>query len=130
MTLVMTYVGLTKFMTNIGIITMSSLVGDWMAAMVGLYYGLHKYKVPLGGDKSVEGTVGCIVGTMGGLWFYSYMCGIDIVEGESGMSWRILLTYGCISAIVEATSLRNWDNLFLAVAMELSAKHLPNYIVR
>jgi len=67
MTLIMCYVGSTKYMTNTGIIVMASLVGDWLAAIVGLEYGKHKYKVPLGGDKSIEGTVGCIIGTMLGI---------------------------------------------------------------
>lgn len=123
MTLVMTYVGLTKYMTSTGIIIMASLVGDWMAAMVGIAYGRHKYRVPFGGDKSIEGTVGCVVGTMGGVWFYSYMCGIECVGG-----WKMLLAYGCISTVVEATALKNWDNFLLAVAMEMSSKHLPDYM--
>jgi dolichol kinase len=124
MTLIMSYVGLTKFMTNVGVIIMGSFVGDWMAAMVGLNYGKHRYKVPLGGDKSVEGTIGCVIGTMGGIWFYSYMTGVEVV------GWRMLLAYGCISALVEATALKNWDNLLLAVVLEMSAKHLPNYVFR
>mmetsp|Transcript_28407 Transcript_28407/g.52423 ORF Transcript_28407/g.52423 Transcript_28407/m.52423 type:complete len:259 (+) Transcript_28407:107-883(+) len=123
MTLIMCYVGLTKFMTNTGVLIMASLVGDWMAAMVGIQYGKHKYKVPLGGNKSIEGTIGCVIGTMGGMWFYSFMCGIEVVTG-----WRMLLAYGCVSALVEATALCNWDNLLLALAMQLSAKHLPNII--
>ena len=122
MTAIMCYVGLTKFMTNTGVLIMASLVGDWMAAMVGIQYGKHKYKVPLGGDKSIEGTIGCVIGTMGGIWFYSFMCGMELV------GWRMLLAYGCISALVEATALCNWDNLLLALAMQLSAKHLPNII--
>ena len=125
MTLVMCYVGLAKFMTDSGIIIMASLVGDWMAAIVGIQYGKHKYKLPLGGDKSLEGTVGCVLGTMIGIWFYSYMCGITELDA---MGWKMLLAHGCISAAVEATSLKNWDNLLLAVAMEMSTKHLPNYI--
>lgn len=125
MTLIMCYVGSTKFMTQTGIIIMATLVGDGVAAMVGIQYGRHKYRLPLGGHKSVEGTLGCVVGTMGGIWFYSYMCGIEVEGG-----WRILLGYGCISAVVEATSVCNWDNLLLAIAMEFSVKHLPQYIVR
>ena len=125
MTLIMCYVGLTKYMTDTGIIIMASLVGDWMAAIVGIQYGKHKYKVPLGGDKSIEGTVGCVIGTMCGIWFYSYMCNIELVGSR-----RMLLSYGCISAVVEATSLKNWDNLLLAVAMEISTKYLPDYVMR
>ena len=125
MTLVMCYVGLAKFMTDSGIIIMASLVGDWMAAIEGIRYGKHKYKLPLGGDKSLEGTVGCVLGTMIGIWFYSYMCGITELDA---MGWKMLLAHGCISAAVEATSFKNWDNLLLAVAMEMSTKYLPNYI--
>lgn len=123
MTLVMTYVGLTKFMTPTGIIIMASLVGDGMAAMVGIAYGRHKYRVPLGGDKSVEGTIGCVVGTMGGIWCYSTVVGIEVVGG-----WKMLLAYGCMSSVVEATALKNWDNALLALAMEITSKHLPGYM--
>ena len=106
-------------MTPTGIVAMASLVGDGIAAMVGLEYGKHAYRVPLvGGDKSVEGTVGCALGTMGGAIFYSYMTGIYIAGG-----YRVLAAYGCVSAIVEATALRNYDNLLLALAMEMTVKH-------
>ena len=119
MTLVMCYVGLTKFMTEVGIVTMASLLGDGVAAMVGLEYGKHTYKLPLvGGHKSIEGTMGCAVGTTGGLVLFSYMCGIDI----NGGYWR-MATYGCISALIEATALQNYDNVILAVAMEMTAKY-------
>lgn len=124
MTLIMCYVGLTKFMTQTGIIMMASLVGDWMAAVIGIQYGKHKYKLPLGGEKSIEGSIGCVIGTMAGLWFYLYMCGMDVV------GWRELVAYGILSAIVEATSLHNWDNLLLAMIMGLSTNYVPNYFGR
>lgn len=125
MTLVMCYVGLTKFMTDTGIIMMASLVGDGVAAIIGMQYGRHTYKTPLGAEKSIEGTVGCAVGTMGGIWFFSYMCGMD---GMIHTPWKTLVAYGCISSAVEATAIRNWDNLLLAVAMELSATH-QHYLI-
>jgi dolichol kinase len=119
MTCIMCYVGLTRFMTPTGIIVMASLVGDGIAAMVGLEYGKHVYRVhPLGGTKSVEGTIGCAFGTMGGAVFYSYMTGIDVSGG-----YGALATYGCVSAIVEATALRNYDNMLLALAMEMAVRH-------
>jgi dolichol kinase len=119
MTLIMCYVGLTRFMTPTGIVAMAALVGDGVAAIVGLEYGKHAYRVPLmGGEKSVEGTIGCAVGTMGGLLFYSYATGIEVSGG-----YGALAAYGCVSAIVEATALRNYDNLLLALAMEMTVKH-------
>lgn len=106
-------------MTNNGVIIMASFVGDWMAAMVGLQYGRHKFLVPFGGEKSIEGSVGCVIGTMGGICFYSYMIGMEIIE------WKMMLAYGCMASLAEATALRNWDNLMLVVAMEVSVKQLP-----
>lgn len=128
MTVIMTYVGLTKFMTNVGVIMMASLVGDWLAAIVGIQYGKHKYTVPLSGimgatrKKSVEGSVGCVVGTVGGIMFYSYMCAMEVG------GWRLLMAYACLASLIEATALTNWDNLLLALVMEISAKHLPNLV--
>lgn len=119
MTAVMCYVGLREFMSPVGVLIMASFVGDWMAAFVGLQYGRYKYRVPFGGEKSIEGTIGAVVGTIGGICFYSYALGMEI------MDWQQLLAYGCISSLAEATSLDNWDNVVLAVAMDVSAKHLP-----
>ncbi|KAL9187528.1 hypothetical protein ACHAXT_001631 [Thalassiosira profunda] len=124
MTGIMCYVGVTKFMTDTGIIIMGAFVGDWLAALVGLQYGKHKYRVPLGGEKSIEGTIGCVLGTMGGIWLYSYMCGLEFI------GWRMLVVYGVTSAVVEGCALNNYDNLLLAVAMEMSAKRLPGYVFR
>jgi dolichol kinase len=124
MTLIMCYVGLTKFMTNAGILIMSSLVGDGVAAIVGMQYGRHIYKVPLGSEKSIEGTIGCAIGTIGGIWFFSYVCGIEMLDSDDGGgAWKAYLAHGCLSAAVEAAALRNWDNLLLAMAMELSVTH-------
>jgi dolichol kinase len=136
MTLIMCYVGLLKFMTHSGILMMASLVGDGVAAIVGMQYGRHVYKVPLGSEKSVEGTIGCAIGTMGGIWFFSYMCGIEMMadgsvvgEGGGGGGWKTYLAYGCLSAAVEAAAIRNWDNLLLALAMELSATHHQHFSI-
>ncbi len=130
MTLIMCYVGLTKFMTNAGLLIMASLVGDGVAAIVGMQYGRHIYKVPLGSEKSIEGTIGCAIGTMGGIWFFSYVCGIEMMDSDGGGgAWKSCFAHGCLSAVVEASALRNWDNLLLAMAMEMSVTHhlLPSH---
>ena len=120
MTLIMCYIGLTRFMTEIGLVVMSSLVGDGVAAMVGLEYGKRVYRMPLigCGMKSAEGTIGCALGTMGAILSFSYMCDIEITGG-----YRMIVAYGIVSAIVEATALHNFDNLLLALAMEMAVKH-------
>jgi dolichol kinase len=141
MTLIMCHVGLNRYMTPTGIIVMSSLVGDGIAAMIGLEYGKHTYRMPLvGGQKSIEGSLGCMLGTIGGMLLYSYMTGIDISShagwdggggggGGTGLSYYYpstiptVVVYGVISTIVEATALRNYDNLLLALAMEVTVKH-------
>lgn len=134
MTLIMCYVGLTKYMTFTGIAIMASLVGDGTAALVGIQYGKHKYRLmgSLSGEKSVEGSLGCVVGTVGGMLLFSYVCNVVVGygDGEEVVGWRMLGAYGCVAAVVEASSLRNWDNFLLAVAMEVSVKHLPTIIVR
>jgi len=122
MTLIMVYVGLTKFMTHTGLIIMASFVGDAVAAVVGLHYGRHRFNVAFSGEKSVEGSIGCGLFTMIGIFCYCYMCNIDMLE------WRPLLAIGITSAVVEATALKNWDNVFLCIAMELMSLHLPKLI--
>eukprot|EP00585_Thalassiosira_rotula_P000551 CAMPEP_0196163528 /NCGR_PEP_ID=MMETSP0910-20130528/48386_1 /TAXON_ID=49265 /ORGANISM="Thalassiosira rotula, Strain GSO102" /LENGTH=264 /DNA_ID=CAMNT_0041428485 /DNA_START=75 /DNA_END=867 /DNA_ORIENTATION=+ len=127
MTLIMCYVGLTQFMTFTGIAIMASLVGDGTAALVGIQYGQHKYyrmvmmggsgsSLSGGGEKSVEGSVigGMVVGTVGGMILFSYVCNVgygDVIgDGKEDAvgRWRMLIAYGCVAAVVEATSLRNW----------------------
>ena len=122
MCLIMVYVGLTKFMTHTGLIIMAAFVGDAAAAAAGLHYGRHRYKVALGGEKSVEGSIACALFTMIGIFCYCYMCSIDMLE------WRPLLAIGITSALVEATAINNWDNVFLCVAMEVMSLHLPKLI--
>ena len=134
MTLIMCHVGLNRYMTQTGIIVMSSLVGDGIAAIMGIEYGRHVYRAPLSGigpgRKSIEGSIGCAFGTAGGMLLFSYVTGIEISrmggEVESTNYHRTMMpmaiVYGIISAVVEATALRNYDNLILAFAMEMSVK--------
>ena len=122
MTLIMVYVGLTKFMTHTGLIIMASFVGDAAAAVVGINYGRYKFKVAFGGEKSVEGSIGCGLFTMFGIFCYCYMCSLDMIE------LRPLFALGVASALVEATALKNYDNVFLCVAMELMSLHLPKLL--
>jgi len=122
MCLILVYVGLRKFMTTTGLIIMAAFVGDAAAAVIGLHYGRHRYKVALGGEKSVEGTIGCAFFTMIGISCYCYMCSIDMLE------WRVIIAVGITAALVEATALKNWDNVFLCVMMELMSLHLPKLL--
>ena len=122
MTLIMVYVGLTKFMTHTGLIIMAAFVGDAAAAVVGLQYGRHKYKVAFGGEKSVEGSIGCGLLTIAACVIYGKICNVHMLE------WRPLFAIGVTSALVEATAIKNWDNVFLCVAMELMSLHLPKLI--
>ena len=46
-----------------------------------------------------------------------------IIGGGGGGYGAVLATYGCVSAIVEATALRNYDNMLLALAMEMTVKY-------
>lgn len=122
MVTVMVYVGLTKFKTITGLIIMASFVGDAAAGIVGIHYGRHKYKVVLGGEKSVEGSVACGLFTIIGIICYCYMCSFPMLD------WKILFAFGVTSAVVEATSLKEWDNVFLCVAMEVMSLHLPKLL--
>ena len=125
MTLIMIYVGLTKFATpEVGAIIMSSFIGDAFAAIIGIQYGRYTYKVPLGGTKSIEGNIGCILGTILGIRFYLYVLGIEKME------LKMLLTYGVVSTVSEATAVKDWDNLVIFGAMELAVKYMHQVIIK
>lgn len=123
MTLIMSYVGITHFNeSQNGAIIMASFVGDAVAAVVGIHYGRLRYKIPLGGVKSVEGSIGCILGTILGVTFYLHMLDVET------MKWQLLVAYGVVSALAEATAWKDWDNFVIFVIMELSTKHLPQIV--
>lgn len=44
------------------------------------------------------------------------------------LDWKILIAFGVTSAVVEATALKDWDNVFLCVAMEVMSLHLPKLL--
>jgi phytol kinase len=118
-TLFMMYCGTTKFMTIEGALLMASLgIGDGIAPIVGRYYGNIRYRFPLGGEKSVEGSFfGVFLGTIGGSYFFIHMLGLPMLP------YQTLIKVGLISTIAEATSPLNGDNIFVPLVLILSLKH-------
>lgn len=118
-TIFMMYCGTTKFMTIEGALLMASLgIGDGIAPIIGRYYGHIKYRFPLGGEKSVEGSFfGVFLGTVGGGYFFIHMLGLPMIPYQN------LIKVGIISTVAEATAPGNWDNISVPLILHLSIKH-------
>jgi len=120
-TFLMMYCGTTKFMTMEGALLMASLgIGDGIAPIIGRYYGHIKYRFPLGGEKSVEGSFFGVLGTVGGSYFFIHMLGLPMIPYQN------LIKVGIISTIAEATAPGNWDNITVPLILHLSIKHIPS----
>lgn len=118
-TIFMMWLGTSKFMTVEGVILVAALgIGDGIAPIIGRYYGRIRYRFPLGGEKSFEGSFfGVFLGTIGGSYFFLYMLGLPM------LSYEVLIKVGIISTVAEATAPGNWDNIFLPMVLHLSLKH-------
>lgn len=124
-TLFMIYCGMTKFMTIEGALLMASLgIGDGIAPIIGRYYGNIKYRFPLGGEKSVEGSFfGVFLGSIGGSYLFIHRLGLPMID------YYDLIKVGMISTVAEATAPGNWDNIFVPLVLHLTLKHyLPNLV--
>jgi dolichol kinase len=108
------WLGLTKFMTQEACIVHAALLGDVFAPMIGTY-GRHMYQMPLAAQKTVEGSV---VGVFLGTVFISYLY-LSVLQLPL-LPLRVVLAYGGIAALAEATSLNGFDNLVLAITLHFS----------
>jgi dolichol kinase len=124
-TIVMNWLGLFHFMSEEAAIIMAALgMGDGIAPLVGKYYGKHWYRMPLSSKKTLEGSIGGVfLGTIGGVYFFSYMLGIPV------LTLQAILTLATIAMVVEGTSFNNCDNILLPVAMLYSLKYVKDMFV-
>lgn len=83
-----------------------------------------KYRFPLSGEKSVEGS---LFGVFLGTWLGCY-CFINALSLPP-ISNRNMIFCAIISTVVEATSPDNWDNVFIPLVMHLTLKYQPSLMM-
>ncbi|MFQ5844664.1 MAG: diacylglycerol/polyprenol kinase family protein [Planctomycetota bacterium] len=89
------------------------MLADPAAALVGLRYGRHRYRVP-GGDKSVEGSAAFFVVAFG-------CAAIPLVGAGGGLpSLAAIAAFALTLTVVEALSSRGLDNLLVPLAALLA----------
>lgn len=115
-TFLMVWLGLYEFMTEEAVVIMAAVgIGDGIAPLIGQRYGRHRYCMPLGNVKTVEGSVcGVFLGTVFGCYLYPYVVGFPILP------LRIILTFGGMAAVVEGTSPGNFDNVMVPLVFHFS----------
>jgi dolichol kinase len=117
----MMWVGTQQFMTKEGAIHVAALgIGDGIAPIVGKYYGNLKYRLPLGGQKSIEGSFfGVFLGTLLGCFAF-----IHALELQSSHMNRIV-TCAAIATFAEAVAPGGCDNIFIPLMMHFSIQRYP-----
>jgi Dolichol kinase len=119
--LFMMWVGTQQFMTKEGAILVAALgIGDGIAPIVGKYYGNLKYRLPLGGQKSIEGSLfGVFLGSIVGC--YAFIHALDL---QSSHMNRIVAT-AAIATFAEAIAPGNCDNFFIPLMIHFSIQRYP-----
>mmetsp|Transcript_31397 Transcript_31397/g.41828 ORF Transcript_31397/g.41828 Transcript_31397/m.41828 type:complete len:254 (+) Transcript_31397:209-970(+) len=121
-TMLMTWVGLYRFMSYQGIVIMSSMIGDGIAPLAAsCVQNSHTYRIrPLGGIKSWEGSVGVCIGTVFAIYTFSYALGMEVLRSGD------IVMFGVLASLVEAASPGRFDNLSLTVLMDFSFEKIVN----
>lgn len=125
LSLLMVYLGLTKFMSEESAILLAAVgIGDGVAPLIGNRHGRHVYRMPFSNSKTMEGSVcGVFLGTVAGCYLYPYFLGLE---------WRplrIVLALGGIAAVVEGTSPANMDNIVVPIVMHFSIERVGEWLV-
>jgi dolichol kinase len=121
---VMVFLGMYKFMTEEAAIILAAVgSGDAVAPIIGCLYGRHVYRMPLGPQKTMEGSVcGVFIGTVSATYFFSYCLGVPLLP------LRIVLAYAGIAAVVEGTAPGNMDNLAVPLALHFSMDRVQKWL--
>lgn len=116
---VMFWMGMYMFMTDEAAVMAAVSLGDALAPLIGTHYGRHIFHMPLGKQKTVEGSVaGVFLGTASGCYFYLHMMGIP------ALPLRIVLSYAALAAVSEATAPGNLDNIVVPLMLHFSKDHI------
>lgn len=94
---------------RVAIAILPLMVADPAAALVGLRYGRHRYRVP-GGDKSVEGSAAFFVVALG-------CAAIPLIGTGGGLpSLTAIIAFALMLTLVEALATQGSDNVLIPLA--------------
>mmetsp|Transcript_22185 Transcript_22185/g.44886 ORF Transcript_22185/g.44886 Transcript_22185/m.44886 type:complete len:242 (-) Transcript_22185:3-728(-) len=109
---IMTWVGLTKFMTEEAAVIMAAVgIGDSLASVIGSRYGRHVYQMPFSNMKTIEGSMFVFLGTVGGCYLYPYGMGLQV------QPLRLILAYSGVASMVEGCTPGSIDNVVMTVVL-------------
>lgn len=113
--LVMTWVGLFRFMTIEACVLMAALgIGDGIAPLIGKRWGKHCYHVPMGTVKTLEGSLAVFGGTILGCYIYPPALGFGFLP------LRLVVAFAAIAAVGEGTAPFSSDNVVIPVLIHFS----------
>lgn len=120
----MIYLGLYHFCTTQSAVIAAALVGDALAPLVGTRYGRHVYQLnPLARTKTMEGSIVVFLTTV--FMSYVFLHAMDISPVEP---LRMVLAYGAIAAVAEATAPSHLDNLVICMVLLASIPHVQTLL--
>mmetsp|Transcript_700 Transcript_700/g.1229 ORF Transcript_700/g.1229 Transcript_700/m.1229 type:complete len:253 (+) Transcript_700:66-824(+) len=117
----MMWVGTQQFMTKEGAILIAALgIGDGIAPIVGKYYGHLKYRLPMGGQKSIEGSLfGVFLGTVIGC--YAFFYALDLPSSPMNR----IIAFAAITTFAEAAAPGGCDNLCIPLMIHFTIHRYP-----
>ena len=102
-------------LTTVGLLTrpfasaaalLALALGDGVGGAVGLAFGRHRYRVPGGKAKSLEGSAAVALFSTAGVWLAARWFSVPLPGG-------VALLAGAVAALAEAVSPRATDNVVL-----------------
>jgi phytol kinase len=107
---VLTAVGLlwTPFAAAAALLALA--LGDGLGGAVGLAFGRHRFRVPGGKHKSLEGSLGVAVFSTLGVLIAARWFGVPLF-------WGLAVGAGLVAAVAEAASPRATDNVVVPAAV-------------
>jgi len=114
--LVMTWLGLFRFMTLDATVIMAALgIGDGIAPLVGKKWGKHTYDVLGGTPKTIEGSIGGVFcGTILGCYIYPPLLGFGFLP------LRLVVTLAAVATVGEGSAPFYSDNIVVPLMIHLT----------
>ena len=124
--LLLVYLGLQHFMDMDSAIILAAVgVGDTIAPWIGAHFGRHVYRMPLGSQKTIEGSVcGVFMGTILGSYLNIWFLDLPLLP------LRILISYAMVAAFAEASAPSSLDNVVISVTLLVSMKRIAELLPR
>jgi phytol kinase len=125
-TIVMMIAGTLLFGSWAGMLMMAIVGwGDGIAPYIGKRWGTHTYKIPLGREKTIEGSIGVLIFSIVGSLIFLVLLGIvggpldasDAVLADPGeelpMIIFVIVILAVVAMVIEALSPADVDNLLI-----------------